>query len=281
MLNAAYQSRRSVCQYMQHLFLGMLLVHNGVRLAMAAPLFTIILPTLNAAAKLPDTLASILAQDSEFELLVVDGGSTDDTTDVVKRYAPDRRVRLDARPDTGIYDAMNRAIDLSRGRFLYFIGAGDSLERNVLLDVAANLPRPGRSLVYGNVFFPDGSVYDGEFWPGKFKRRNICHQAIFYERTLFNEARFDLKYRTWSDWAFNMKCFGDSSVTKLYLAKVIARYEGGGLSMRAPDPAFVADHPQLVRRYLGRLQYAKLKATPHIEQLRRFTGNARVSRHAS
>jgi len=228
---------------------------------MREPLFTVIIPTLNAAAKLPMTLESVLHQDfADFELLIVDGGSSDATAEAVAAFSSDSRLRCDSRPDDGIYASMNRGIGLARGRFLYFLGAGDSLNPSVLREVAAILPPAGKSLVYGNVLFPDGSIYDRDFWPGKFQLRNICHQAIFYEHTLFGGGRFETKYRTWADWVFNMKCFGDRSVAKLYIDKVIARYEGGGVSSRGPDPIFLAEHAQLVRQHLGLGQYAKFIA---------------------
>lgn len=235
------------------------------------PLFAIIVPIRNAAAKLAMTLQSICEQKfARFEVQVVDGVSSDETGEVFARFASDPRLRWNSEPDEGIYAAMNRGIGLTRARFLYFIGAGDSLMPNVLQEVATILPPPGKSLVYGNVLFADGTIYDRDFWPGKFKVRNICHQAIFYERILFEKERYDIKYPTWSDWVFNMKCFADRSINKLYIDKVIARYEGGGVSMVAPDPIFVAEYGRLVRRHLGLAQYLKFLAQRYRERWKTF-----------
>ena len=80
------------------------------------PLLSIITPTFNAGGKIAATVASVLRQDpSLIDYHVIDGGSTDDTVDVVRRLAPDADVISE--PDAGIYDAINKGIARSRGRF--------------------------------------------------------------------------------------------------------------------------------------------------------------------
>ena len=137
-------------------------------------------------------------------------------------------------------------------KFLYFLGAGDRLLPGVLEAVAAEIRKlPGQgqtsrpTLLYGNVDLSDyNRPYDGRFNRFKLLRRNICHQAIFYQRSVFDRLGFyNTKYRSLADWEFNIRCFNDQGIRKRYIPLRIADYEGGGKSITAPDPAFYADFP--------------------------------------
>lgn len=155
---------------------------NTKKVAMAAPMFSIIIPTLNVAAVLPACLDSIARQTcGDFELVLVDGGSTDETLDIANIFAPNLGERLIIHRDTdqGVYDAMNRGVDLATGTWLLFLGADDSLyEADTLARVAAFIGEHEPSdLVYGDVIMRSTNFR----WGGAFDldrllfKRNICH----------------------------------------------------------------------------------------------------------
>jgi len=165
-------------------------------------------------------------------------------------------LRYLSEPDEGIYDAMNKGIRLTSGEFLYFLGAGDRLLPGVLEAVAAEirkLQRHGKTsrptLLYGNVDWSWYSrPYDGRFNRFKLLRRNICHQAIFYQRSVFERLGFyNTKYRLLADWEFNIRCFKDRGVHKRYIPLRIADFEAGGKST-TPDRAFFAEFSRLTRQ---------------------------------
>ena len=219
------------------------------------PEFSIIIPVRNAAAKLGPTIESALGQEpvAAREILVVDGLSTDHTLDLLKSYG--EKIRWVSERDAGIYEAMNKAIGLARGRYLYFIGAGDRLRENILSQVAsrARLSQNGApQFVYGNVAWENVSpAYDGEFTAAKLAHHNICQQAIFYHRAIFQRLGvFETKYRNCADWALNMKCFADAGTTKLFLPLTVADYEGTGQSTTESDIAFETARPTLIKKYL-------------------------------
>jgi len=214
---------------------------------MNPPLISVITPTFNSGPKIAATVASVLSQRRDlYEYLVIDGGSTDDTLAHLRAEGP--ALRYLSEPDEGIYDGMNKGIRLTSGEFLYFLGAGDRLLPGVLEAVAAEirkLPCEGQTsrptLLYGNV---DWSIfsrpYDERFDRSKLRHRNICHQAIFYQRSVFDRLGFyNTKYRSLADWEFNIRCFNDRGIRKRYISLRIADYEGGGKSTTAPDPAFL------------------------------------------
>jgi glycosyltransferase involved in cell wall biosynthesis len=102
-------------------------------------LITIITPTFNSGAIISRLISSIQSQDfREFEHLIIDGESTDNTIDVITRYAAESsNVKLSIAKDNGIYDAMNKGISMAKGSWIFFIGADDYLYGpNVLKDIA-------------------------------------------------------------------------------------------------------------------------------------------------
>lgn len=226
---------------------------------MNPPLISVITPTLNSGAKIAGTVTSILSQEKGlYEFLVIDGGSTDDTLAHVRAQGP--ALRCLSEPDEGVYDAMNKGIRLTSGEFLYFLGAGDRLLPGVLKAVAAEirkLPCQGKdsrpTLLYGNVDWSSYSrPYDGRFNRFKLLRRNICHQAIFYQRSVFERLGFyNTKYRLLADWEFNIRCFNDQGVHKRYIPLRIADYEARGKSATTPDLTFYAEFPSLIRQQYG------------------------------
>lgn len=222
-------------------------------------LFSVIIPTYNCGPKLEATIKSVLAQRRGlYELIVVDGGSTVETLEVVRKYAG--RLRFVSERDRGVYDAINKGVRMSSGKYLFFLGAGDRLREGVLERVGKSLPRES-SLVYGDAYLVrHGVCVGGAFERTDFIRRNICQQAIFFERTIFDMlGGFDLKYKVYADWAFNMKCFADPRVRKVYLGLVVADFEGWGISDTQQDLDFQSDLPRLIRKYVGVSEYLRYR----------------------
>jgi glycosyltransferase involved in cell wall biosynthesis len=236
------------------------------RLVMNPPLISVITPTFNSGAKIAATVASVLSQrEGLYEFLVIDGGSTDDTLAHLRAQGP--ALRYLSEPDEGIYDAMNKGIRLTSGKFLYFLGAGDRLLPGVLEAVAAEIRKlpcqgqtPQPTLLYGNVDWSGSSrPFDGRFDRSKLLRHNICHQAIFYQRSVFERLGFyNTRCRFLADWEFNIRCFNDRGIRKRYIPVRIADYEGGGKSTTMPDPAFWAELLRLSRGSLNAEQRTNL-----------------------
>jgi glycosyltransferase involved in cell wall biosynthesis len=206
-----------------------------------APLFSIVVPTLDAEATLRCCLTSIAEQTfADFEVVVVDGGSTDQTPAIVASFAAPLGERLVVRrgKDEGVYHAMNRGVGLARGDWLLFLGADDTLAANdTLAQVAAFLRDAGASqLVYGDVVLRSTSARDG----GEFDldrlvfERNLCHQAVFYRRELFASiGPYNPRYRIWADWDFNIRCFANPALVARHMDIVVANYnDTSGLSLQ-------------------------------------------------
>jgi glycosyltransferase involved in cell wall biosynthesis len=222
---------------------------------MVAPMFSIIIPTLNAATTLRACLDSVAHQTcSAFELVLVDGGSTDGTHDIAKGFAPrlGSRLSIHCGTDQGVYDAMNRGVGLATGAWLLFLGADDTLyEADTLARVAAFIGQQAPShLVYGDVIMRSSSSrYGGVFDLDRLLfMQNICHQSIFYRRELFESiGPYNLRYPILADWDFNIRCFSSPALVTRYMDIVVARYNNmTGLS-KTVDKEFLKRMPRSAR----------------------------------
>ncbi|MEJ1999753.1 MAG: glycosyltransferase [Maritimibacter sp.] len=118
-----------------------------------APLFTIITVTWNNLAGLKTTAASIAAQSSaDFEWRVVDGASKDQTPDWLATCETPGLIWI-SEQDNGLYDAMNKAIDKARGRYLIFMNAGDEFaDSDVLARTSDEISRSPADVLYGDSY---------------------------------------------------------------------------------------------------------------------------------
>lgn len=227
-------------------------------------LISVVIPTFNCEAKIETSVNSVLAQADELrECIVVDGASTDSTLARVAKFG--ERVRCISEPDAGVYEAMNKGVRLARGSYIYFLGAGDIVRPGAFAKLSAFLPDDELNFVYGDVLMMDGNTtHRGRFDSERLRLQNICHQAIFYHRSIFDSlGGFDTRYKLLADYAYNMRCFGDSRIKTTYVDQVIAEYEGGGISVTRPDYVFAQDFPRLVRKFLGIKSYVSLLATKY------------------
>jgi hypothetical protein len=222
-------------------------------------LFSCIIAARNACIKLPETIGSVLAEGNvSVELLVIDGASTDGTVALLAAQN-DARLSWISEQDQGVYDAMNKGIALAKGRFLLFLGAGDRLMPGTLERVAefieTNNARSPR-LIYGDVREMQSRVLytAGRYSRWKLCHTNICHQGLFYEKSIFKLlGGYELTYPIMADWAFNMRCFGNPRIKKHHIPQIIAEFERGGMSDADRDFPFAADRLRLIGERLGPL----------------------------
>ena len=137
------------------------------------------------------TCESIVSQTwQDFEWIVVDGGSTDGTLDILNEYK-DRINILISEPDKGIYNAMNKGIKRASGEWLNFMNGGDSFyNKDVLQKVFGNNQNYNASILYGWMYFSYRKYtrkYEGEVNAEYFISKGIGHQASFIRRDLFKK----------------------------------------------------------------------------------------------
>ncbi|MFV0311345.1 MAG: glycosyltransferase family 2 protein [Dysgonomonas sp.] len=219
-------------------------------------LFSIIIPTFNSSLTIRACIKSVLDQTfSDFEILIMDGVSNDETLDIIESYN-DKRIHIYSEKDSGIYDAMNKGVDKAKGEWLYFIGSDDKLYNNTVLEtVFLNIRKTKKKIIYGSVeivgdsgWAKDGEIYDGYFNLNKLLRKNICHQAIFYKKSIFKKmGYFNTSYVICADYDFNLKCY--SNYGFLYLDIIIAKFRGGNTSFIYKDLKFEEDKWANIAKY--------------------------------
>lgn len=216
----------------------------------SCPLISIITVTRNSAKDLPDCLASVAAQGGvDYEHCIVDGASTDGTVELL-RAQTNARLRWISEPDRGIYDAMNKAVRMARGQWIYFLGADDRLRSGALRTMTSYFRHP-LTLYYGNVWMTKRQIrYAGRFGAIKLALKNICQQAVFYPSRVFESYAFDERYPIQADWVLNMACWKDRRFLFQYIPMIVADFrDEGGASSERRDLAIERDYTLLLHRY--------------------------------
>jgi len=192
------------------------------------PAITVITVVLNGAASLAQAIESVLAQRYDVaEYIVIDGGSTDGTVDIIRRHEASLAYWV-SEPDLGIYDAMNKALAVATGKWAIFIGADDEL--TVPLKAIVQEMTDPDAVYYGDVEIAgSGAIYGGRYSRYRLMQRNICHQSIFYPRSIYGHKRYDLNVGMLADHKYNIEVWG-SGVRFVYLPRTIARFNDQGLS---------------------------------------------------
>lgn len=224
--------------------------------------FSIVTVCLNAGQELIDTVNSTLGQSYDcFELLVKDGFSTDGST---KKLPEDERIRLIQKKDTGIYDAMNQAVEEALGDYLLFMNCGDRFySSHVLQDIADGIGREHGAVYYGKCFDrPTGQVraYPKTITRMTCYRTMICHQAMVYRADVLRQHPYDCSYRIIADRELLWYLVCEKGISPRYLDTVIADYKGGGESTKSEHiQRNREDQKRLEERYFPRGERLKYK----------------------
>ncbi len=225
---------------------------------MIFPKITVITPTFNTGESIETALASVANQTyTNVEHIIVDGTSKDKTLPTIRRYQKiHHNIRLLTEKDIGIYDALNKGLDLCTGDWIYFMGADDAFYNDhILTDLFEQGLFQEEQIVYGNVIIKgdapwakDNSIYDGPFTLEKLFRWNICHQSIFYPKSVIKQVGYyNTKYKVTSDWDYNIRCWARYKFT--YTDKIIAFFKTGGKSSEGGDYELHVDFPDNIIKY--------------------------------
>lgn len=230
------------------------------------PTLSIIIPTYNSASVLPKALDSIVCQTfNDWEVLIMDGSSTDDTIKVAQSFN-DSRIRIYSEPDNGIYDAMNKGIKNAQGKWLYFLGSDDWLLDKDVLSILFSMSINQYDVVYGDVEASQlDSMHKGE-WSMSSIEFNRCHQAIFYRKNVFKKlGMYNLNYPVFADFDLNLKWFFSKKIKHQYVPITVAHYSEGGYSSHQKDALFYERLPYL-KLLSGRHRFSRYEKIGFINE---------------
>jgi glycosyltransferase len=219
---------------------------------------SVITVCFNSAKSIADTLRSVDAQLSgghELEHLIIDGGSIDQTLDIVRAHARAWR-RVVSEPDKGIYDAMNKGLRLATGDFVGFLNGDDMFaDRNVVSDIAQAASSPSIDAVYGDLIYvrKDRPEKQVRYWRGgSFSPSSLRfgwmppHPTLYVRRSRTSElGLFDAEYRIAADYEFVLRYFSQPAFGVAYIPKVLVWMRIGGASNRSVTALMVKSREDL------------------------------------
>jgi glycosyltransferase len=202
---------------------------------------SIITVCLNSAETIEDTIKSILSQDyEEIEYIIVDGGSTDGTLDILKKYR-DQIHKYISESDEGIYDAMNKGLCLATGDIIGFLGADDFYANfNVIQTVVDTFSSYQTDCCYGDIEYiaknnPDRVVRSWQSCPfqnGLFEKGwHPPHPTFFVKKYIFDKyGCFDLDYKISADYELMLRFLKKNRIKSCYIPQVLVKMRTGGKS---------------------------------------------------
>jgi len=219
------------------------------------PLISVVIAVFNRSSVLEFAIRSVIYQTYEnVELIIIDGGSTDGTLDIIKKYQHCIDYWV-SEPDDGIYYALNKGIDASSGDWVYFLGSDDVMI-NCLHMLSTHLVDPFCAY-YGDVYYPTPhKLFGGEFSTYRLMNRQIPHQATFYPKKLVAKHKYDTGYISAADYAYNIVCYNDPEFRYQYLPILVAIYEDtSGFSTLDLDSKFNKEHNELIKANFPKAAY--------------------------
>jgi glycosyltransferase involved in cell wall biosynthesis len=193
-----------------------------------SPRLTIGIVTLNAADVLEAALVSVLRHKcAALELVVMDGGSTDATLQILQRH--DAGIDLwRSEPDAGIYDAMNKLLRAATGDWLLFLGADDELLASPQ-QLLQHCRHPD-AVYYGDVRIrSSGQVSGGHFSRYRLMQQNICHQSVLYPRSVYKAKSYDVCCGLLADHRYNIEVMGGGTPF-VHIPEVVSVFNDAGRS---------------------------------------------------
>lgn len=197
--------------------------------------YSIITINYNNRDGLRRTIESVVNQTfRDFEYIIIDGGSTDGSVEVIKEYA-DRIDYWVSEPDKGIYNAMNKGILQAHGEYLNFMNSGDCfygkeclfkvLKSGLTTDIIVGRDYHRNSQTGGDFC----TIFPRQLSMFTFCQRYLPHQSSFFKRELFHNL-YDENYRIVSDWKFYIERIVFDGCSVDFLDEVIAWREQDGIS---------------------------------------------------
>ena len=191
--------------------------------------YSIITINYNNKEGLKRTIESVINQSfRDFEYIVIDGGSTDGSLDILHEYNADITYWV-SEPDKGIYNAMNKGIDKASGEFINFMNSGDCYyDREVLMNIANS--GLNTDMIIGKDYWynPKTGKDFATILPLKlemftFYKGSLPHQSTFFKRVLFREEKYDETLKVVSDWKFYIHSIISKGCSVSYFNSIICR----------------------------------------------------------
>ena len=189
------------------------------------PLISIITVVFNGEKYLEETIQSVINQTYDnVEYIIIDGGSSDGTLDIIKKYEE----RIDywvSERDNGIYDAMNKGIDAAGGEWINFMNAGDSFYNNEVIEKVFSCNVYNGMIIHGKVALN----YKGDLISYYGSSKIIPHQGGFFKSDIVKKLKFNTDYKIFADGELLSRIQNSDDYQAKFVNVVVANFELGGI----------------------------------------------------
>ena len=207
---------------------------------------SIITATYNSAQSIKSCLDSVLNQNYiDFEQIIIDGKSNDNTLSIINKFSDNHnQIKIYSEEDKGIYDALNKGINLASGDIIGFVHSDDFLAtNNIINEICSMMKSESLDGVYGDLQYVDEintkkiirNWKSCDFKPSLLKQGWMPpHPTLFLKKEVYEKhGLFDLSYKISADYDFILRIFKDSELKFGYLPKDITKMRVGGASNRS------------------------------------------------
>lgn len=215
------------------------------------PALSIITINKDNSAGLENTINSVIQQSfRDFELIVIDGASADNSVSVIEKFSPYIKFFV-SEHDNGIYDAMNKGLENAKGLYVLILNSGDLLPYKNTLGIVFGSAQ-NEDLLYGNIFLNKEGKNEPLIYPSVITLEYLFqgvlpHQATYIKRELFDViGKYKTHYRIVSDWEWTLRCFLFHNVTYKYINNFIAVYETNGISFQKHNEELIKNERKQV-----------------------------------
>lgn len=239
---------------------------------MSEMLVTVLTPCYNSGKTIEKTLECIENQTyKNIEYIIIDGGSTDNTLDLIERHRSrlPKQLTVISEKDNGIYDAMNKGIKLARGQLIGIVNSDDSYEKDTVEQVVNHFGNNPYEVIYGmQRTYLDGMekavfIYHHDFLP----QQMITHPTCFVTKDTYEKfGVFDTQYRSAADYDLMLRYFKNGEVIFTPVYRVLSNFSLGGISSSQTG---VRENARVRYRYgyLSKKRYWFLVMKSHIYEL--------------
>lgn len=205
---------------------------------------SIITVVLNNKSYVEDCINSVLNQSyKNVEYIIVDGGSTDGTVDIIRKYEKSISIWV-SKPDQGIYDAMNKGLDIASGDVIGFLNADDVYNDNYVLEnITSVMNNANTDACYSDLVYVDKNDFNKvvrywrscEFQTGFFKKGWVpAHPTFFARKNIYDQyGTFDLRYKLAADYELMARFLEHHKIRVKYIPMVSVKMRVGGATNKS------------------------------------------------
>lgn len=241
---------------------------------------SLITATYNSAKTLRDTLQSVVNQTcKDFEYIIVDGNSKDDTIDIVKEFEPlfEGRMRWVSEPDRGIYDAMNKGIKMAEGDVVGILNSDDFFNSDDVIEKVKAEFETDENLdgIYGDVVYVDNEDVTKivrRYSSAKFSRKKMiyglmpAHPSFYVKKSCFEKyGYYSLDYKIASDFDMFARFIWEADINTKYIPMDFVVMRNGGTST-----AGAKVHKTIMREHLASAREHGIPTNFFLQSLRYF-----------